>query len=115
VQATPSEIVLDWEQFRAITLDDEELMREILGALIDDTSRQMFLLQNAISASDRDTTRRLAHYSKGACANVGAKAAAFLLQRLEADALHGDFAGCDQSLAALGAQLERLRGEVSAI
>jgi HPt (histidine-containing phosphotransfer) domain-containing protein len=40
--------VLDWQQLRDVTSDDDHLMREIVGALIDDTSRQIPLLEAAI-------------------------------------------------------------------
>lgn len=90
-------------------------MREILGALIDDTSLQIERLKGSIEAGDREQTRRLAHYSKGACANVGAKAAATLLQRMEQDALQGRFAECSTSLAALSAQVDRLRDQAQTL
>jgi HPt (histidine-containing phosphotransfer) domain-containing protein len=115
VQASYSNTVLDHDQFRAVTLDDEDLMREILGALIDDTSRQMTLLRDSIAACDRVKTRHLAHYSKGACANVGAKAAAQILQSMEQNALQGNFAACDSSLQALSAQIDRLRDEAATL
>ena len=110
-----SEIVLDHDQFRAITLDDEELMREIMAALIADTSEQIANLKDAIDAGDREQIKRIAHYSKGACANVGAKAAASILQRVEQMAAQGNFAECGVSLAALALQVDRLRTEVVAI
>jgi HPt (histidine-containing phosphotransfer) domain-containing protein len=109
------EAVLDRDQFRSVTLEDEELMREILSALIDDTSRQIGLLESSIGAADGDRTRRLAHYSKGACANVGAKAAATLLQHIERQAAAGNFEGCTTSLEALAAQVEQLRGEAATL
>ena len=79
--------VLDREQLRDITLNDEELMREILTALIDDTSRQIPLLASAIREGDSQKCVRLAHYSKGACANVGAAAAAAVLKTIENQAV----------------------------
>ena len=105
-------IPLDREQLRDVTLDDEELMREILAALIDDTSRQMVLLQSAIHEKDPQKTMRLAHYSKGACANVGANAAAQVLKRIEQDAARRAFQECTLSLSSLAAELDRLRTEI---
>jgi HPt (histidine-containing phosphotransfer) domain-containing protein len=104
-------MVLDREQLRDVTLDDDELMREVLGALIDDTTRQLPLLQAAIRAGDVPATLRLAHYSKGACANLGAQAAAATLLHIERSAACGDFSGCAASLANLAAEVERLRAE----
>ena len=104
-------LVLDRDQLRDITLEDEELMREILSALIEDTSQQLALLDSAIQARDPDRCKSLAHYCKGACANVGANAAAAVLRRMEQEALSRDFTQCAQSLKALGNELERLRAE----
>jgi HPt (histidine-containing phosphotransfer) domain-containing protein len=106
---------LDRAQLRDITLDDEDLMREILAALIDDTSRQMPMLASAIGAEDSQQCMRLAHYSKGACANVGANAAAAVLKRIEREAAGHEFPECRASLVNLAAEIERLRSEASAI
>ena len=86
-------------------------MREVIEALIDDTARQLPLLQAAIRAEDAAGAMRLAHYSKGACANVGAQAAAATLLNIERRAAAGDFSGCTASLANLASEVERLRAE----
>jgi HPt (histidine-containing phosphotransfer) domain-containing protein len=106
-----AQTVLDREQLRDITLDDAELMREILTALIDDTSRQIPLLASAIREEDSQKCVRLAHYSKGACANVGAAAAAAVLKTIEHQAAGREFQGCGESLSALVAEVDRLRSE----
>lgn len=111
MQVTDTTAVLDREQLRDITLNDEDLMREILTALIDDTSRQIQLMEWAIREKDSQKCMRLAHYSKGACANVGANAAAALLKNIEHKASKGDFSECGTSLAALSDEVERLRHE----
>lgn len=115
MQVTNTTTVLDREQLRDITLDDEELMREILSALIDDTSRQLLLLETAIREEDSQKCMRLAHYSKGACANVGANAAAALLKQMEHQAGQRQFPECVASLAALTDQIDQLRHEVSLV
>jgi HPt (histidine-containing phosphotransfer) domain-containing protein len=104
--------VLDREQLRAITMDDEDLMREIVAALIDDTSNQIPLLRKAIGDRDAAYCKRLAHYSKGACANVGANSAATLLKQIEKTASAGKFPECGLALENLARQIELLRGEV---
>jgi HPt (histidine-containing phosphotransfer) domain-containing protein len=102
---------LDRQQLRDITLEDEELMLEVIAALIDDTSQQLSLMDAAIRDQDPDRCKRLAHYCKGACANVGANAAAEVLKRMEVEAGAKAFDRCAASLAALGQELERLRVE----
>ena len=94
-------------------MDDPELMREIVSALIDDTSTQLPLLEAAIRACDGARCASLAHYSKGACANVGAESAADLLKHIEQRAKGGDFQECTSSLAALANEIGRLRSEAA--
>jgi HPt (histidine-containing phosphotransfer) domain-containing protein len=102
---------LDLRQLRDITLDDDELMREVLTALLDDTSRQVALMDHAIRDRDPQKTMQLAHYCKGACANVGANAVAAVLRRMEQEAASHCFAECAVSLSNLTLELERLRTE----
>jgi HPt (histidine-containing phosphotransfer) domain-containing protein len=115
VHATDPSLVLDLKQLQEITLDDDELMREVLTALIDDTGRQLTLLDSAIRQHDAQNCVRLAHYSKGACANVGANRAAATLKQMEADAARGDFGLCAEALQALQIELDQLRHEAAAL
>ena len=93
--------VLDRDQLREVTLDDDALMREILAALVDDTRRQMVLLDAAIRDQDATRCMRLAHYSKGACANVGACSAAAILKEIERQAGERNFPECEAALVKL--------------
>lgn len=102
-------VPLDREQLRDVTLDDSELMREILAALIDDTSRQMKLLATAIEEQDATRCMHLAHYSKGACANLGANAAAAILKEIERRAASHDFQTCTDALSRLAREVDELR------
>ena len=95
-------------------MDDEELMREVLGALWDDTSAQIAKLEMAVRTHDTEQCARLAHYSKGACANVGAAAAADVFRRIEVDAREAEFGKCAESLVALGLAMEELKTEIAA-
>ena len=103
--------ILDREQLRDITMDDDALMREILGVLIDDTTRQMHLLDAAIREQDAARCVRLAHYSKGACANVGANSAAAILKHIEGQAANHAFQECQQALMRLAHEVDLLRSE----
>ncbi len=88
-------------------------MQEILTALVDDTSQQVRLLEGAIQACDAQGCMRLAHYSKGACANVGAVSAAALLKHIETQAAAMQFQECTEALAALAQQVSLLREQAS--
>jgi HPt (histidine-containing phosphotransfer) domain-containing protein len=103
--------VLDRQQLRDITLDDDELMREVLVTLLDDTSKQIALMDSAIRDQDPHKTMRLAHYCKGACANVGANRVAEVLKRMELEAGRHCFADCAVSLCNLAQELDLLRAE----
>ena len=105
--------VLDLEQLKDITLDDAELMQEILMALISDTSQQLRALALAVQRADAKETARLAHYSKGACANVGASDTARILLKIEEQAAQGDMQGCGASLASLETELRKLQAEAA--
>jgi HPt (histidine-containing phosphotransfer) domain-containing protein len=111
IEAIPT---LDREQLRDVTMDDEDLMREVLSVLWDDTSAQVPKLEAAVRNRDQEQCVRLAHYSKGACANVGASAAARVFRRIEQDARAAEFSRCEESLAALGAALAELQTEIAA-
>ncbi len=106
---------LDRDQLRDVTLDDDELMREVLTVLIDDTSRQMQLLKAAIEEQDATRCMRLAHYSKGACANVGAAAAAEILKDMERQAASHQFSACGAALGRLAEEVELLRSEAGSL
>ncbi len=115
MQSSDPSLVLDRKQLQDITLDDEELMREVLVTLIDDTGRQLTLLDSSIRQQDAQNTVRLAHYCKGACANVGANRAAATLKQLEQDARRGDFGMCSAGLQTLELELDQLRQEAAVL
>jgi HPt (histidine-containing phosphotransfer) domain-containing protein len=107
--------VLDRDQLREVTLDDDALMREILAALVDDTKRQMVLLDAAIREQDPTRCMRLAHYSKGACANVGARSAAAILKEIESKAAERNFQECGAALVRLGQEVDLLNSEAAGL
>ena len=110
IEAIPT---LDREQLRDVTMDDEDLMREVLSVLWDDTAAQVPKLEAAVRNHDQEQCVRLAHYSKGACANVGASAAAGVFRRIEQDAREAEFSRCEESLAALRTALMELQAEIA--
>lgn len=89
-------------------------MREVLSVLWDDTCAHIPKLEAAVRNRDQEQCIRLAHYSKGACSNVGASAAARVFRRIEQDARAAEYSRCEESLAALGAALVELQAEIAA-
>lgn len=100
---------LDFDQLRNITMGDAELMREIISALIDDTSVQIGKIRHAAEQANAAECVRLAHFVKGACANVGAAPLAGVLTSLERQATEGNWESCRKSLNTLDVEFERLR------
>jgi len=96
-------------------MEDVDLMREIVSMLIEDTAQQIQLLDTAIRGRDVSECMRLAHYSKGACANVGANSAAAVFKRIESEAGSGDFDACAGQFASLAAEIDLLRAEAEQI
>ena len=93
-------------------MGDEELMREVLAVLWGDTVAQIAKLDAAVRAGDAEQCMRLAHYSKGACANLGANAAAAAFRQIECGARVRELEKCAESLAALAGVMQELRGEM---
>jgi HPt (histidine-containing phosphotransfer) domain-containing protein len=104
-------MTLDLDQLRNVCLGDDELMRELMSALIEDTGRQLELLHTALEQSNMHECARVAHYAKGACANLGAVSTARTLKYMESAAVRGDVRACGDSLQLLVGEFDRLREE----
>ena len=113
MQSNHSSAGIDRDQLRDITMDDDDLMREILAVLVDDTANQIPKLQLAVRDPDSNLCMRLAHYCKYAGSNVGANAAAAVFRDIERQARDLEFQRCTRPPAALATEMERLRAEVT--
>ena len=107
--------VLDIEQLRDVCMEDQELMRDLATALIDDAAQQIPALQAAVEQADATRCARLAHYVKGACSNVGAASMAALLKNIELNATAGDFNACRASLASLSTELQKFSSQAASL
>jgi len=108
-------LVLDRSQLRNVTLNDEALMREVVGALVSDASEQIEELRLAVQRADSQECMRLAHGLMGACSNVGAVSMAALFCAVENSAAAGDLSLCRSSVDKLLVELEKLRHEAGSI
>lgn len=115
MQPTDPSVVLDREQLKNITMDDEFLMREIVGALVADTSRQLENLNSAVHRGAAEECARLAHSARGACGNVGATSLWAVFSKIEAAAKEGDLDHCRTLLRQAGEEFEKLRQEAAAL
>jgi HPt (histidine-containing phosphotransfer) domain-containing protein len=107
--------VLDLNQLRDVCMEDAELMREVATSLIDDTVSHLPELAEAVEHADGSRCARVAHYVKGACANVGAVSMAALLKTIEVDAKAGDFGACQASLTSLAAELQKFSAQAATL
>jgi hypothetical protein len=58
---------------------------------------------------------RLANYSKGACANVGACGAATILNKIERKAADRNFPECEAALVKLAREVDLLESEAESL
>lgn len=107
--------VFDVNQLRNICLEDAELMREVATSLVKDAEVQVAALQDAIAEADGTRCARLAHYVKGACANVGAASLAALMKSIELSARDGDFAACRASLSNASVELQKFSSQAASL
>lgn len=107
--------VFDIDQLRNICMEDTELMRDLVVSLVDDAAAQIPALQQAVEQADGAKCARLAHYVKGACANVGAASLAALMKSIERSAQAGDFTACRASLGVMPAELVKFSSEAASL
>ena len=110
-----TDVVFDIDQLRNVCMEDSELMRELVTALIEDATKQISALSAAVEHADATQCARLAHYVKGACANVGAVSMAALLKQIERNATAGDFDACRAFLNNLTAEFQKFSSEAAAL
>lgn len=107
--------ILDMNQLRSVTLEDEELMKEIVAALVEDASSQIAKIGQAIERDDIRECGRIAHSARGACGNVGAASLAALFSELEEQSRLGKSEDCKRSINKLNAELEKLRSHITRV
>ena len=110
-----TDVVFDIDQLRNVCMEDTELMQELVTALIDDATEQLSALRDAVEHADATRCARLAHYVKGACANVGAVSMAVLLKQIEGKAKAGDFDACRASLSDLTAEFRKFSSKAATL
>jgi HPt (histidine-containing phosphotransfer) domain-containing protein len=115
MQPTDPTVVLDREQLKNITMDDEFLMREIVGALVADTARQLDNLKEALGRGAAAECARLAHSARGACGNVGATSLWAVFSEIEAAAKESRLDQCRLLLERAAVEFDKLRQEAAAL
>jgi HPt (histidine-containing phosphotransfer) domain-containing protein len=90
-------------------LEDDDLVRELVEAFLDDTPVQVSALEAAFAAGDILQTERLAHRIKGAAANLSACRLQQVAHALELIARAGNREEAGQLVPLMGAEFLRAK------
>jgi len=94
---------------------DAELLKEIANLFLENYGAWLDELRQAAGKGDATALQRTAHGLKGSVANFGARDAVMASVKLENLGRSGDLAAVPESLAALEAALETLRGDLESL
>lgn len=106
---------LDREAALARVGGDEELLKEIATLFLENYRAWISELRQAVASKDANAIQRTAHGLKGSVGNFGARDAVEASVRLENLGRSGDLIHASESLAALEAALETLRGDLESL
>jgi PAS domain S-box-containing protein len=113
-QDTPqSGAVLDWSDALANVRGDEELLRSMARAFLEELPRLRSTMRQAVARQDRAALRLASHTLKGSTHYFGAHRAFELALRLETLAREGEFTDAENALVALEAEMVQLTPVVS--
>ena len=104
--------VWDKAGMRERLMGDEDLVRTIMNAFLEDMPRQIKILKDLVRDGNGPHVERQAHTIKGASANVGGELLRAVAFGMEKAAREGDLATAAGHMAALEAQFEFLRKEM---
>lgn len=62
--------VFDLTQFRERMMEDEDLMRDVIQAMLEDTPLQIEALRQSIASGDCEGSGKIGHRIKGGAANI---------------------------------------------
>ena len=99
----------DLEQLEQLAGGDKAFEKELLQMFVGDTENSLSQLATAISMENQTAVRELAHYIKGASANVGATGMSVAAAQLEMLAKKGNLSLAPNSLRKLRALHQEVR------
>jgi len=92
---------------------DKELLREIVNLFLEDYSKLMSEIREAIAGADSQALERAAHGLKGSVGNFSAKAAYDAAHSLEVIGREGDLSRAGKAYVLLKTEIERLKPELA--
>jgi signal transduction histidine kinase/CheY-like chemotaxis protein/HPt (histidine-containing phosphotransfer) domain-containing protein len=108
----PPQPAVDRAMLRSWLGDDETMLRSLLAEFLDNARENAQDIRAALVAQDMSALLAAAHKLKGGAMSVGAHGLQHLAARLEAAARPGDCAACEQILAPLARELERVGEDI---
>jgi HPt (histidine-containing phosphotransfer) domain-containing protein len=102
-------ISFDWNQLHQLAGGDSDFEVELLDMFINDAESSIQQLSEAVSASNVSMVEDIAHYLKGASANVGARALSSAAAQLELQAKRGKLAQAQSLLGQLQSACQEVR------
>lgn len=103
--AGADDTLIDWAAVLESVADDEELLREVVSALLAEIPEWLQGIQQAIEQANAESLKRTAHTLKGSLGQVGANSGARLAGLLESMGAAGEFAKAPEVLAELEREL----------
>jgi PAS domain S-box-containing protein len=103
---------LDWSEALSAVNGDEQLLRDVVEAFLDESPRVMGEIRNSIDAGDATVLRRAAHTLKGSVRLFGAHQANELAYRLEMMARDANLGQAGEALLGLEGEMQRLLPEL---
>ena len=107
-----SEITFDFDEFMDRVQNDKELLFKLLDIFINDFQDKRQLLGEAIATGNPRTVEHVAHFLKGSCGNISAKALRAIFFILEEKGRRDDIEGVEKYLADIDRKFEDLMVEI---
>jgi CheY-like chemotaxis protein/HPt (histidine-containing phosphotransfer) domain-containing protein len=108
-----SALIFDQAGVMARLMDDEDLVRTMIGGFLGDIPKQIEMLKSFLEAGDAARAERQAHSIKGASANVGGEALRAVAFELEKAGKNGNLEAVRDRLPELERQFARLKDAMS--
>lgn len=102
-ESTPAseDSLLNWEHARKSTLNDDELLNDVVGAVLEELPGLVSCLETALTKSAHTEVYRMAHTIKGALRTFGAVSPMAQCEKIESLARSEDLTGSEEILNTL--------------
>lgn len=113
-EASGQQGLINWGAALSATGGDVPLLKDVIGAFLQECPLHLRQLEEAIQASDAPTVKRLGHTIKGAMRTFGADQARMPAEQIEQSGNNGDLSVASEHLPTLKGLLEHVFAELQA-